>query len=226
MTQNDVAEFLRRLETSFHVQLVVDELVAVFRTDGAGGSLNVLAGNRTTDVIRRYGKTVHPERIKPDTHGIFLHGHDFRRGNAVRTGYCVFDVDIDVVIQFHLIEGRPVGQEGEHRQNVASAFLHFDADFGHVRRKFDFRALHRILQIDHGDVRIRAGFESHPAAVIAGVVASRGEIQQIVHAVDFIFDRHGDGLRDHFRARSRVTGGDIQCRRRNFRIFRHRKFVK
>ena len=224
MAQDDVPELLGGHEAALHVQLVRHVAVALLRADAARGGLDVLRLHRVGNVRGGNAESGHAERVQPDAHGVFLQRHHFGGRHAVQTRDGVLHVHVDVVVQLHHVQRRFVRGEGVHGEDVVAALLDGDAELRHVGRQLRFGALDGVLQVHHGDIGVRAALECHSTRIGTGVAACRGEIQQVVHAVDLVFDRHGDGLRDHLAAGAGIHGRHVQGRRRNLGVFGNGEF--
>ena len=221
--QHDISEFLRGLQPSLNVQFVIHILIAVFRADGTCRRLNVLFFDGRGDVRRREIQSRHAQRIEPDAHGVFFRRHQIRRRYAFQPGDGIFHIRIDIVVQFRQIHACAVGQKCEHRQNIVAPLFHGDSGLGDFGGQLRLRPFDRILQIDHCDVRVGSAAESHGACIVAVVAAGRGEVQQVVNAVDLVFQGNCHGLHDHIRTCSGIGCGNINLRWRDLRVFRHRQ---
>ena len=203
-TDDDIFKFGFFNETSLNVQLVADVLVTLFGTDRSGSRLNVLRSNRRLNVRNGDSKPGHAQRVKPDTHGVFLQRHHFAGCNTVDTGYCIFNICFDIVVQRHHIGGGTIGKEDEHCKNIAAALVHVHPEFGHIGGKFRVCAVHSVLQVHQCHIGIGSAFEGDVTAVRTGVAGVGGEVEQVFHTVDLVFDGHSNRLCHHFRTCSGV----------------------
>ena len=197
MAQDDVPEFLGGLQAALDVQLKRHEAVALLCADGSGRGLNVLRFHRLRNVGRGYLQSGHLDRVQPNPHGVLFQRHHLSRGNAFHAHDRVLHILFHVVVQLHLAQRGFVRHEGVFDQHAAVAFRDGDALSGHVRGQHRVRLLDRVLQVHHCDIRVGPALERDCAFVRAVVAACRGEVQQVFHAVDLVFDRHGDRLCDH-----------------------------
>ena len=220
---DDLAEFFRRLEAPLHIELVGDVAVAAFGPQCARGRLHVLRLHGAPDLAGRDAEPGHAQGLHPDAHGVFLLRHHVRRGDPLQTGQGILDVVVYIVDQLVQAQGGTVSLEGQHGQDVVAALLHRDADFGHLAGQLGFRPFDSILQVDKGDVGIRAGAEGHRAGIGTGIAAGGRKVQQILHAVDLVLQRHGHGLGHHVGTGPGIGGRNEERGGRDLGIFRHRQ---
>ncbi|MPM57231.1 hypothetical protein SDC9_104053 [bioreactor metagenome] len=222
---DDVAEFLGRLEPALDIEFVLKVFIAVFGPDGAGRRLDVLRLHGIGNVFGRNAETGHPDRVEPDAHAVDQKRQHFGRTHAFDPRQRVLDGGIHIIVQLQYRELPAVGHEDEYRQHVGGAFVDIDTDALDIFRQLGFGTLERILDIDHGHVGVGSAAEGDRTGIIAGIVAGRRVVEQILHAVELILDRNGDGFRHHPGAGAGVIGRHLNLRRCDFGIFRHRKMV-
>ena len=82
-----------------------------------------------------------------------------------------------------------------------------------------------VLDVDHSDVAVGSALEGDAAGVSSVVVAGTVEVDEVLEAVEFVFQRNPHGFRDDFGTGTGVDGFDVDLRRSDLRILRDRKFV-
>ena len=157
-------------QTSLDIDLILDELVAVFRTDRSGGCLNILSRNRIGNIRRGNSQRGHAQGVQPDSHGIFFGSHQLRTGDAVDTSDGIHHRCLDISVERESVHTLAVRQERDEKQNIARTLAHRNADFHDVFRQFRLGALDRILHVDHRNIRVDTGFEGNRALIVAAVV--------------------------------------------------------
>ena len=82
---------------------------------------------------------------------------------------------------------------------------------------------HAVLHLHLRDVEIRAELERDGQLHVAVVGALAGHVEHVLHAVDLLLDRRGDGLGDGLGVGAGIAGGDGDRGRRDLRILRDRQ---
>ena len=110
----------------------------------------------------------------------------------------------------------------DHHQ-VGRALVHGDADIAHVGRQARLRDGDAVLHLHLRDIEIGADIEGHRdrEAAVGGRV--RRHVDHVLDAVDLLLDRRHHGRGDDVGAGAGILAGDLDGRRRDFRILRDRQ---
>jgi len=162
-------------------------------------------------------------RIEPYLHREIARAKHRDRAHTVEAGQDVLHVKIGIVGQEDRI-ARLVGRiQVHHHQDVRRTFLDPDADL--LDRLWQARRCSRytVLDLHLRDIEIGAEFERHRNREPAVRGRVRGNIKHPLDAVDLLLNRGRDGVGDDFGAGAGILPGDVDHRRRDFRILRNRQ---
>ena len=188
--------------------------------DGAGRHLDVVAPQGRDDVgdgqVARRGAI----GVDPDPHGIVAGGAAVGVADAGDAQDGVADVQADIVGDVLLVE-RAVGRIGVHGQeDVAGALPDRDAGLDDLRRQQRRRGRHPVFHQHLGGVRVGAERERDGDGHVAVAGRLRGHVDHVLHAVDLLLDRRGDGVGQHLGRGAGIVGRHVHRRRRDVRILR------
>jgi hypothetical protein len=213
-----------RLQTALgvHGQL---EVGAFRRTlaDHAGRDLHVLLADRVHDVAGGQVARSDLLRVEPDAHRVVARTEQLDVAHAGDARQLVLDVQGGVVAQVQVVIAAVRRIQVDHHRDVGRALDRGDADLAHLFRQARQRALDAVLHGRFGLLDVGADLEGHGQLQRAVRGVLRGHVEHVLDAVDLLFDRGGDGFRDHLRIRARVLGAHHHGRRHHFRILGNRQ---
>ena len=161
--------------------------------------------------------------IEPDLHREIARAEHGDRADAVEPRQHVLDLQIGVIGQEDRV-ARLIGRKQiHHHQDVGRAFGDRDADLLHRQRQARRRGRDAVLHLHLRDIEIDAEIEGHRNREAAVGARIRGDVEHPLDAVDLLLDRRDHRIGDRFGARARILPGDVDDRRRDFRILRDRQ---
>ena len=160
--------------------------------------------------------------IEPHTHTA-LGTVDIHRTHPRHAREHVLDVVVDIVRERQPVI-RPVRRpQHQKTQHVRRARIHRNTLFGHLFRQSRYGLLYTVLNLNHVKVQIGANLKRHRQIVVAGVIAVRGHVKHVVHAVDLFLQRDCNCVGQIARAGTRIAGPNRYLRRRHLRVLRDRQ---
>ncbi len=191
--------------------------------DLPGGDRPVLLSEGRDDIAGGHVAVSELLRIEPDPHAILLPAERADLADAGQAGQFLQHVEGGVVAQVELVELAGWTVHGDREQDVRRLLPSRDARlFDHVRQS-GHRQGHAVLHEDLGHVQVHVVLEGHVQAVLAVVGALRGHVHHALDAVDLLFDRRRDRLRDVLGAGAGEAAHDRDARRRNLWVHRQRQ---
>ena len=188
----------------------------------AGGDLGVLGLQRGDHIVGGQMVVVQLGRVQPDAHGV-LGAEQLQLAHPFEAADDVLDVGDHVVGQGVAVHGAVFRDEADDHQEVPGGLDHRDAlplhDLGQERHG----QLQFVLHLHLGDVRVGAGLEGQVDGDRPGRVAGGRHVDQVVDAVQLLFDDLGDRILHGLGRGARIDGVDGDLRRRDRRILGDRQ---
>ena len=222
--QHNRAELLRSDELAFDQNQRRDLLVTVARldADAARGDLGVLGVDGPRHVVGGQVEADQAIGIDPDAQRA-LGGIKRGAADAGHAPDFAQHVAHQEIAEPDLVEtavGRTQRNDLEHR---AGGLLDQDALLHDGARQPRLDALDAVLHVDRGRRDVGAGHEIRGDLDLAERVAGRFEIQDVVGAVELLFDQPRDAVVEILRRGAGIAGADRDRWRRDDRILRHRE---
>ncbi|MNQ63970.1 hypothetical protein D3C85_783720 [compost metagenome] len=189
--------------------------------DAAGRDLGVLRDNRGVDVGRGQVETDQFPRVEPNTHrplGAVQRG----LADAVQALDLVHHVTRQVITERHVVELAVAGGESDQQQEAGRDLLDRQTLLDHRLRQARLHRLEAVLHIDLGHFRVGAGLEGGGDGG-AAEAALGFEIQQVIGAVEFLFDQADHAFIDRLRRGAGVYRVNLDLRRCDVGVLRHRQ---
>ena len=193
---DDVLELRRVVEPALEVERILKVLAfrRGRRADLPCGDFLTLLLDDVDHVLRHEAARLKQVRVQPDAHGV-LPGAEHRHvAHAVEPTQFVLHVDDGVVRQEQAVEatvGRDKPDEFEDRGRLLLGRHALDL---HLGRKRGQRDGHPVLDQDLRQIGVCADREGDRQGVGAVVGARRLHVDHVLHAVDVLLDRQGDGV--------------------------------
>ena len=225
--QHDLAELLRLGEAAQrgHGVLEVDPFGGRRLSGLSGGHLHVLLAQRLDHVARRQVAGSQPVGIQPHPHAVILLAEDEHVAHSLQSRQRVPDLDQGVVAHVQLVVP-PFGRIEVHDEHqVGRPLLDRHADLFHHVGQNRLGQGDAVLHQHLGHVQIRADLEGDHQAVAAVVAALRRHVEHVFHAVDLLLDRRGHGVGHHLCVGAGIVADDLNRRRRDLGILRHRQII-
>ena len=187
-----------------------------------GRDLRVLGLDGARDVARREPVVEEPVRVEPDPHGV-LRAEDHHLADAGDAAQLVLQRGVRVVGD--VVAGhRPVARhEPDHDEEGGAGLGDADALPLHVLRQPRQRELQLVLHLHLRDVGVGARLEGERDLRVAGRVARRGHVAQVVEPVHALLDDLRDRVLEGLRGRAGVARLDADRRRGDGRVLRDRQ---
>ncbi len=185
--------------------------------------LHVLLAESANHVDRRHAATGELVGIEPDPHRVVTASKEGDVADAVEPRQRVLHLEQRVVGEVELVVAA-IGRDEIHAEQDAGGLLlrrhplplHLFGELGQCHRDPVLREHLRL--IDVGAERERD--IDHALAVVG---ALRRQIEHVLDAVHFLFDRRGDSVGHHLRARARIESLDRDRGGSDIGILRHRQ---
>ena len=194
--------------------------------DASRGKLRVLLTYGRRDVARCQAELGQHVGTQPDPDRVVLRAEDLHVSHAGNTAQFVNDVQQRVVRNEDGVEARIVGVEREDLQERGRALAHLHALSSHFLRQRGEHALHAIVDVDRGEVRVGANRERHGHRQRAVARARRAQVKHAVDAIDRLVQRCRNGLRDGLGIGPRVERLYVDFGRQDVRILRDRQHTQ
>ncbi len=222
--QDDRAELFRSLQA----RLRGDGGIEALRRTGrqrpqlAGSDLGVLCLDRAAYIRRHQVVGTQLVRIQPHPHRIGRTEHiDLAdAGNAADRVLHVADQEIGNVHPLHA----PAGVvQRNHHQRVALRLGHGHTLLLHFLRQAVDGLVDAVLHLYLGDIGVGALVEGDRDPRLPRRRTGGGKIEQVVDALDLLFDHLGDAVFHRLCRRAGVVGGDVDLRRCDVRVLLDRQ---
>ena len=159
----------------------------------SGRYLGVLGLQRRNHIVGGQVEVVQLGRVQPDPHGV-LGAEQQQFAHPFQTADDILEVGDHVVGQGVAVHGAVFRDEPDDQQEVPGGFDHLNSlplhDLGQERHG----QLQLVLHLHLGDVRVGAGLEGQGDGHRPGRVAGGGHVDQVVDAVQLLFDDLGDRI--------------------------------
>ena len=161
--------------------------------------------------------------IDPDTHRIVAGAEYQRLADPRQAGKLVFYAQRRVVAQVDaVVAAVRRGQVHDHRQ-VRRLFLGGDAEPPHVLGQPRQRLVDAVLHLHLREVGVGARLKGHRQPQYAVAARDRLHVHHVLDAVDRLFQRRCDRLRDLLGVGARIYRAHLHGRRHDVRIFADRE---
>ena len=188
----------------------------------AGRNLGVLGLQRGDHIVGGQMVVIQLGRIQPDPHGVLGTEH-LQFAHPLNPADDILDVGNHIVGQVIAVHGAVFRDKADDHQEVPGGLDHLDPlaldNLGQERRG----QLQLVLHLHLGDVRVGAGLEGQVDGYRPGGVAGGGHVDQVVDAVQLLFDDLGDRILHRLGGSPRIHGVDGDLRRRDRRILGDRQ---
>ena len=157
--------------------------------------LDVLLFDCVDDVARGHASYRELVGIEPQAHRIVAYAEDRDVADSRQPGDLILQFQRDVVTEEQRVV-RSVGRIERDRQgDVGRRLLDRDTQLLNFCGKLRQRDGHAVLHLHLGHVEIRPDLEGYRQAQGAVVGRLARHVEHVLHAVDLLFDRRGDGFR-------------------------------
>jgi len=186
-------------------------------------ALHVLLADRIGDVAcgkRMLGRLL---RIDPHAHRIVARAEDLHLPDAFDAREAVLDVQRRIVAQIGDVIAVRRRNEIDHHDEVGRALDGGDAERAHFRRQAGLGLRHAVLHELLRLVRIRAELEGDGQRQDAVGRRLAVHVEHVLHAVDLLFQRRGDGFGNDDGVCAGIDGAHHDGWRNDLRIFGNRQ---
>src|SRR5690606_30037790 len=146
-----------------------------------------------------------------------------RSSDLLNTAQLTRNVAVEIVAKSDLVDRAIGGNKTDHHQETGTGFLNINALIQNDFRQARLDALDRVLHVHRSLARIGPGLEGRGNIDETRRVRGRFEIDQVVDAVELVFDQAGDALIDFLRRGTRICRVDADLWRRDVGILRDRQ---
>jgi hypothetical protein len=161
--------------------------------------------------------------IEPDAHGVFARSLERDVADARQPRQHVLHVQRCVVRQVQHVARAVRRIEMDGQEDVGRRLSHLHAEALHIFRQTGEGVLDAVLRQHLRDVEVGPDPERHRHGKLAVAGRLAVHVQHVLDAVDLLFERRRDGLRDGLCGRARIGCRDLHRGRHDFRILGDRQ---
>ncbi len=222
---DDVCELFGIVQPAIDIERILKRLHGGRRrrADLSGGDLLALLLQRVDDILGHQATRLQFLRIEPDPHGVLAGAEDHHVADTRQARELILQPDGGVIGEIEAVVAGVGRAQRDDLQDRRRLLLHIDAlHLDRLRQRGQCRR-HAVLHQHLREIQIGADVERYCQRVAAVVGSVRLHVDHALDAVDLLLDRQCDCVDHGPRAGARIAGRDLDGRRRDIGILRHRQ---
>ena len=160
--------------------------------------LHILFTQRAHDVSSGHAQCSNLFRIQPDTHGVIPGPKELDVAHPLDASQVIAHLQKGVVRKIEFAVAAVRRDHADGHGEVWRTLPDDHAIAANDLRQLGLGSLNPILDEHLGGIRVGSRLERHRNGHLAVRRRSGRNVEHVVHAVDLLFDRSGDGARDGF----------------------------
>ena len=189
----------------------------------AGGNLGILLLNGSNDIFRCQRTRPHQIRVQPDAHAILADAKHDDVADARQSRQFVLQRNRPIVAQEQCVLVCIRRGQRDNLKNRGGFLFCYHPLLLNRDGQLSHRGGDAVLDEHLRKIQVGADLKGDGQGITAIRRAGGLHVEHFLHAVDLLFDRQSDGLKQRPGTGTGITCGDLHRRRRDGRILCHRQ---